>query len=330
MNRAERGIRSGAVFPSFGILYPGEMGASFGEVLSQQHFEVFTALRGRSRASRERASKAGIQDLGDVGRLVRKVDFIISLVPPDAAKAVATIVTARVTKQDRCAFVDLNSIGPDVVRDIAKCIGESGIDYIDGSVHGQARHLGSSSVVYLSGLRSNELVQILGGSLRVYGLGGDVAAASRFKMLLSALSKSLVTLLLEVGIFARKVDQLPFFLEQARYFYPGLMEAVERMAPTYPRHVDRRLHEMMNVEHTISQLGLRPSIASESYRFLEEFAAAGLPSSRLGSVRWTVEDLIEALAAAGLLRDAGPLSAHENDEGVKEQSLRSAGQHPKA
>ena len=296
--------------PSFGILYPGEMGAAFGEVLTRQGFEVFTALRGRSRASRERATKAGMQDLGDVGRLVGKVDFLLSIVPPGAARAIAATVAAHASQQNRWAFVDLNAIGPDVARDIAKGLGESGIDYIDGSIHGVARLLRERGAVYLSGPRSDELVEILRGSVRVYGLGTDVAAASRFKMLLGALSKSLVTLFLEVGLIAQEIDQLPFFLEQARSFYPGLMEAVERMAPTYPQHVVRRLQEMVNVDRTISLLGLRPGIAAESRRFLEAFDAAGLPPLAPGSVKWTLEDLIEALAAAGMLRDAPPSPAH--------------------
>ena len=307
--------------PVFGILYPGEMGASFGEVLTRQGFEVFTALRGRSRASWERAAKACMQDLGDVGRLVGKVDFLLSFVPPGAARAVAATAAAHASQWDRWAFVDFNSIGPDLARGNATCLAESGIDYIDGSIHGQARYLGVSGVVYLSGPRSQELVEILRGSLLVYGLGDDVAAASRFKMLLAALSKGLVSLFLEVGLFAREADQLPFFLEQARYFYPGLMEVIDRMAPTYAQHAGRRADELMNVEHTFSMLGLRPGFAAESRRFLEELAAAGpysSASSAPGSVGWTVKDLIEALAAAGVLREAtaSPARASGNEEPV--------------
>lgn len=290
---------------SFGILYPGELGAALGQILALQGFEVFTALRGRSPATRERAHKAGMQDLGDVHHLLNTVDFVLSFVPPGAAKAVAATAAAYAAPQDRWTFVDFNSIGPDAAEDIARCLAEKGIDYVDGSIHGQARHLGATSTIYLSGPRSKELVELLGGTLRVYGLGANISAASQFKMLLAALSKSMVTTLLEVGIVASKADQLGFFLEQVRFFYPGLMEAVERMAPTYPQHAARRVEEMIDVERLISRHGLRPGIAAETRCFLAEFATAHLPSSPPGLTEWPVESLIEALAAARVLGSTG-------------------------
>ncbi len=290
---------------SVGILYPGDTGAAFGQVLARRGFAVFTALRGRSTGTRERAARAGIVDLLDLDPLLRKVDFVFSFVPPGAARLVAGTVAEQAPPGSRPVLVDFNSIAPDVAADIAACLRESGIDYIDGAVHGQARHLESAAAVYLSGPRSQELVQTLRGTLCVHGLGTDVSAASRFKMLLSAVSKCMVSTFLQAGIVARHSDQLKFFLDQARSFYPGLMEAIERMAPTYPRHVGRRIEELMDVERTISQQGLRPGAPAETRRFLEEMALARLPSGS-GPERWSLENLIEALAAAGVLDNANP------------------------
>lgn len=301
------GMTDGPPTCSIGILYPGDLGAAFGQVLARRGFAVFTALRGRSAATRERAGKAGIFDVVDLDCLLTKVDFLLSFVPPGAARMVAGTVAAQASPQGRPALVDFNSIAPDVAEDIAQLLNSSGIDYIDGAVHGQPSQLETAGAVYLSGPRSHELVELLRGVLRVYTLGTDVSSASRFKMLLAAVSKCMVSTFLQAGIVARQADQLKFFLEQARSFYPGLMEAIDRMAPTYPRHVGRRIDELMDVERTISQQGLRPGAPAETRRFLEEMARAGLPSGP-DAAGWSVENLIEALAAAGVLGNTTPKS----------------------
>ncbi len=287
--------------PRFGILYPGEMGAAFGRILKLQGFEVLTALTGRSEATREYAKRAEIADVRDLEQLLGQVDFVLSFVPPSAAMGMAETVAACLPPRAHLVFVDFNSIAPDIAEEIADCLGKHRVDFVDGSIHGQARNLATSAAVYLSGPRARELGEILSEPLRIYDLGADVVAASRFKMLLAALSKSLVSVFLQAGLLAERADQLQLFLDQARYFYPGLMDAIERMAPTYPQHARRRVGEMIEVERTVSRLGLRQGMVTETRRFLQELASADLPASK--STEWTTENLIKALAAAGVLRE---------------------------
>ena len=45
---------------------------------------MFTALSGRSPATRERAKKAELRDLGTVEQLFGRVHFLLSFVPPSA------------------------------------------------------------------------------------------------------------------------------------------------------------------------------------------------------------------------------------------------------
>ena len=288
--------------PTFGILYPGEMGAAVGELLRSQGFEVFTALSGRSPATRERAKRAEIRDLGTVEQLFGRVRFLLSFVPPNAALGVAETVAACPPRRTPPVFVDFNSTGPSVARGMAESLGKAGIDYVDGAIHGQACHLSSSATVYLSGTRRDELGQVLCDFLRVRELGPDDGAASQCKMLLASLSKSLVALFLEAGLLAKEADQLELFLQQARHFYPGLMRAIERMAPTYPAHAKRRIGEVVDVEETFSRFGLRHGMATETRRFLEALAGANVPASPHNSEKWTIKALIEALAEAGVLR----------------------------
>ena len=303
-NQGQRAITMSntSASPSFGILYPGEMGAAVGELLRLQGFEVFTALSGRSPATRKRAEKAEIRDLGTVEQLFGRVHFLLSFVPPTAALGIAEAVAACPPRRTPPVFVDFNSTGPGVARGMSESLGKAGIDYVDGSIHGQACNLSSSATVYLSGSRRAEVGQVLSDFLRVRELGPDDRAASQCKMLLASLSKSLVALFLEAGLLARDADQLELFLQQARHFYPGLMRAIDRMAPTYPAHARRRVGEMVDVEETFSRFGLERGMATETRRFLEALAGANLPASPSNSEKWTTKALIEALAEAGVLR----------------------------
>lgn len=287
---------------SVGMLSVGEMGAAFGEALTRRGFRIRTALVGRSLETRERARRAGIEDVGDVEHLVNTVDCLLCFVPPETAGQVAAEVADAVAPSRRLVYADFNSIGPDEAQDLAVRLAGKGIDYVDGSIHGQARHLTTSSRVYLSGSRAGELAKLLGAVLPVRELGREVAAASLFKLLLAALSKTMVSHFLQAGLFARETAQLPLFMEQVRHFYPGLLEAVERMAPTYPRHAQRRSREMENVSRAMASHGLRPGLAEETRRFLADLATAALPPGPPSGGAWGLEQLIEEMGRAGVLR----------------------------
>ena len=54
-----------------GLLAFGEMGAGIAAAFTRAGIRVVGALNGRSHISRERAIKAGVDDLADLGELVR-------------------------------------------------------------------------------------------------------------------------------------------------------------------------------------------------------------------------------------------------------------------
>jgi len=305
--RSPPSSRPSSVAPSFGVLYAGEMGAAVGARLVAHGYEVYTSNEGRSAATAQRARDAGLRDLGDFEALVARVDYVLSFVTPDAAAAIGDRVASLGPAAAHATFVDLNSIGPETAGDISARLAESGIAFIDGSIHGQARHLESRSRVYLSGPGAERLSAAVAGALHVVSLGEDPTAASTFKMLLASVSKTLVASFLQTGILARSAGTLEPFLEQTRHFYPGILEAVERMAPTYPTHARRRVEELGALEDMLRARGLRPGITAESRRFVQEIA--NVLKLLPGDADDSLENLIESLATAGVLRAellAGP------------------------
>ena len=61
-----------------GLLAFGEMGAGIAAAFTRAGIRVVGALNGRSHISRERAIKAGVDDLADLGELVRQSEIVFS------------------------------------------------------------------------------------------------------------------------------------------------------------------------------------------------------------------------------------------------------------
>ena len=75
--------------PVIGILHPGAMGAAVGNALKPVAGAVIWAAAGRSLTTSKRAETADLVGVPDVAELARRADVVISVCPPDAARAVA-------------------------------------------------------------------------------------------------------------------------------------------------------------------------------------------------------------------------------------------------
>lgn len=235
--------------------------------------------------------------------LVNECDVAFSFVAPDAAEGLADQVAQAARGSRLRLFVDGNSIAPRKVRAIADRAAACGLGFVDLTVHGQARRLETMATVYASGPLAGYVAGLLGPPLRYVMLGMEPGAASAIKMLLGAVSKSLVALFLEVGNDARQYGVLPEFLGEVRHFYPALTEAVERMAPTYPRHAARRVSEVSDIEEMVCDLGLRAMMLSQTGAIIERLADLRFADD--GSEHWPLDRLIETTWEQGLLRPHG-------------------------
>ena len=62
-----------------GILSPGDMGHTVGNVLRENGLRVITCLNGRSQRTRQLAEKAGIVDVPTYPQFVTEADLILSI-----------------------------------------------------------------------------------------------------------------------------------------------------------------------------------------------------------------------------------------------------------
>ena len=95
-----------------GILSPGDMGHTVGDVLRQNGLRVITCLEGRSQRTRQLAEKAGIVDVPTYSQLATKADLILSILVPAQAMSAASAVAEALQQVDTpLTYADCNAIG---------------------------------------------------------------------------------------------------------------------------------------------------------------------------------------------------------------------------
>jgi hypothetical protein len=124
--------------------------------------------------------------------------------------------------------------------------------------------------------------------------------ASALRMLLSGLTKGVIALFVETALAARQAGVLEKLLANDRANYPGVMEVVERILPTYPRHAARRGQELAEVESTLSDLGLSPTVVPGIRHLIQAMGQCW--SAGRQDRDWSVAEVINDLHARRLLR----------------------------
>ena len=284
-----------------GLLYPGEMGIAVANLLRHDH-RVVTTLAGRGANTVRNCRGAGLEEVDNLREVVRGAAALLVLVPPAAALQVAEQVRQELPARsgNRLVYVDLNSVSPATAQNVAAVFAGTPVDFVDGAISGPAARLTTGGTLYLSGPRAGEVASLFEGKMAVRVLGDAPGQASALRMLLSGLTKGVIALFVEMALAARQAGILDRTLAAYRASYPGIMEVVERTLPTYPAHAARRAQEMVEVEITLSHLGLCPTVIQGIRELTEAVAKCSLPAGR--DKPWTVPEVVEELHAQGVLK----------------------------
>jgi 3-hydroxyisobutyrate dehydrogenase-like beta-hydroxyacid dehydrogenase len=286
-----------------GLLYPGEMGTALAGVLRRDGYRVVTTLEGRGPATARNCRAAGLEELQGLRSVVRAASVLLVLVPPGAALDVAGRVREQLAGRaegDRLVYVDLNSVSPETAGAVAAGFAGTAVDFVDGAISGPASRLSSRCVLYLSGPLAGSVAALFEGRMQVQVVGEVPGQASALRMLLSGLTKGVTALFVEMALAACQAGVLDRLLAAYQGSYPGVMEVVDRMLPTYPLHAARRGQEMAEVESTLAQLGLHPAVTPGVRRLTEAVGGCGLAGEPARD--WSVREVVEELHARRLLR----------------------------
>jgi L-threonate 2-dehydrogenase len=180
--------------PTVAVIAPGMMGSAVAKRLTSCGVRGRTLLAGRSAATAARAHGAGLSDA--THDQIAEADFILSIVPPGEALALAeSLLPAMSAATCKPVYVDCNAVSPETVRRIDQLVRKSGARFVDGGIIGPPPDPDCAKTrIYLSG-RDAETVAVL----EQYGLSmpvlpGPVGAASAMKMSYAGITKGFTAL----------------------------------------------------------------------------------------------------------------------------------------
>jgi 3-hydroxyisobutyrate dehydrogenase-like beta-hydroxyacid dehydrogenase len=254
-----------------GVLSPGDMGHSVGQVLGERGLRVITCLQGRSERTQGLAAKAGIADVPSYGDLVREADLILSImVPAQAPNAAGKVAQAISEVGAEVVYADCNAIAPQTVREIGKTIVAAGGRFVDASIVGGPPRGGSSPRVYVAGPDTSALEALGQYGLDVIPLGEEIGLASAIKMCYAAWTKGSTALCTELLTAALTLGVFDALEREFQGSQPAMIRRMERL-PAMPIKSRRFVGEMEEIAKTFGDVGLTPKMlagAADVYRLV--------------------------------------------------------------
>jgi 3-hydroxyisobutyrate dehydrogenase-like beta-hydroxyacid dehydrogenase len=293
---------------AIGLLSPGDMGHSIGDVLKANGLEVLTCLAGRSERTRALARDSGFSDCTDLEELVTRVDVVLSVLVPAQATVVARQVADAVgaTGAD-ILFADCNAISPKTVRGIGETMVAAGARFADVGIIGPPPRMPGTRF-YTSGPNANDLAELANFGLDVRVIGHEVGQGSGLKMCYGALTKGLTALGTELLVAAKAMGLEETLRAEQRESIPDVLSWLEKTVPTMPPKAYRWVGEMEEIASTFADLGMTPNIltgAADMYRFIAETPVGKeSPENRDKSrgMDGVVTALVDALSEPALAR----------------------------
>ncbi|HZB93705.1 MAG TPA: DUF1932 domain-containing protein [Stellaceae bacterium] len=218
------------------IIAPGEMGSAVGRRLREHGVRVITELSGRSRASAERAERAGFIVVEGQARLVSEAQIILSIVPPGEAAAVAErFVPALADAREKPVYVDCNAVSPETAERIGAILARAQCRYVDAGIIGPPPSAGARTVFYASGAAAPELAPLTPLGVEVRVLAAPIGAASALKMSYAGLTKGITALGAAMALGAARGGTTEALIRELKESQPGLLPYLARLPTMFPK-----------------------------------------------------------------------------------------------
>jgi 3-hydroxyisobutyrate dehydrogenase-like beta-hydroxyacid dehydrogenase len=267
------------------VVSPGAMGSALGAALARGGERVVATLAGRSERTARLAEPAGLELLADLQTALDEADVVLSVVPPEAARAVAAdLVRTSADLQMAPLLVDLNAIAPATARCIASTAVERGVDVVDSSISGPPPWTPHTTRIYLSGARAREVAALPFDGVELVVVGDEVGAASAVKMSTASVYKGTSALLAQALLAARANGVLEHVLADLQAGSPELVGNVARRLATAAAKSERYVGEMGEIRSAQAAAGLTPALfeaMAEVYAAIARTPLAAMPSEEI-------------------------------------------------
>jgi 3-hydroxyisobutyrate dehydrogenase-like beta-hydroxyacid dehydrogenase len=218
------------------VIAAGEMGAGIGKRLSERGARVLTSLKGRGKGSAARAADAQMQDASD-DDIVAQSDFILSVVPPGQAIALAERFKEPLTHSSRTPiYIDCNAVAPKTAEKISALLTPTKARVIDGGIIGGPPGANYSPSIYVSGLLADEALRLSAYGLDVRVIKGGIGAASALKMTYAGITKGTTAIGIALLLGAARAGCAAELKQEMSESQPQLLQRFSRQVPaSFPK-----------------------------------------------------------------------------------------------
>ena len=286
-----------------GFIGFGEVASTFARAMQEHGAAVaaYDLLFAHPEGRRMLAARA--QDLpinfGPLPDVVGGADYVLSTVTTQAAREAAAACAQHLRPGQ--VFLDLNSTSPAAKQELARLIGPSGADFVEGAILGAVGATGAATEILTGGPKAAEAAAALSAlGLRARYYSPEIGKASMFKMLRSIFSKGLEAVLVEFLIAARRAGMAEdLWRDVAEFMTHNRFEAVaSNWVRTHAVAHSRRHHEMVQVLETMQELGVKPVVSEAVKALFERSASLGLEQAfpeKPGSMEEVIEHMEQRL-----------------------------------
>jgi 3-hydroxyisobutyrate dehydrogenase-like beta-hydroxyacid dehydrogenase len=234
------------------IIAPGAMGAAVGLRLRENGVRVLTVLKGRSAASRSRAASAGMEDV-EPAELFERADFLLSIVPPIEARAVAEDFVSHIGKSAKSPlFVDCNAIAVAEVQRIGALVERAGGRCVDGCIiGGPPQQTGPGPTFYFSGPHAGDLRALAPAGLAIKLIEGPIGAATALKLSYAGINKGLTAIAAAMILAAERAGAGDGLRAELAASQPQLLQRFQKAIPDMYPKAYRWVEEMRAVSEFV-------------------------------------------------------------------------------
>jgi 3-hydroxyisobutyrate dehydrogenase-like beta-hydroxyacid dehydrogenase len=260
------------MIPTVAIIAPGNMGAGVGRRLTKNKVPVLTSLDGRSEASVKRAREAGMRPVDD--RALAEADFLLSIVPPGDALALARRLSSILAAADRKPiYVECNAVSPPTMLKIADEIAKIGCPFVGAGIIGPPPKPGSTNTkIYASGPAAKELVILNNYGLIVRVLDGPFTAASALKMSYAGITKGFTALGAAMMLAATRGGSAEALRDELAESRPDLLRYLSNQVPTMYSKAYRWVAELDEIASFVDDDHVEHEMLSAAARLYERLA----------------------------------------------------------
>ncbi len=274
------------------VIAAGEMGAGIGKRLSERGARVLTSLKGRGGGSAARAKDAGMTDIADDNELVVNADFVLSIVPPGQALALAERLKGPLAQAKRNpVYVDCNAVAPETAREIAQALAGLPVRFADGGIIGGPPQGTYSPALYVSGDAAQAATKLSNYGLGARPLDGPVGMASALKMSYGGLTKGFTAIGTAIMLGAMRSGCAEALVQELSESRPQDLAWLTRQVPSMFPKAYRWVAEMEEISNFLTDDPASHDVYLGIARLYERLASGQNGTSQ------------EAAAELGLLRE---------------------------